>query len=95
MHVRLSSPPFTDVCYFGTDVSKRETLIAATHTVEEIRQIIGADSIGYLPLDACDKIAVGAKCKFCKGCFTGKYPMDPPERKHVNKYDQPLMLEKK
>ena len=95
VHVRLSSPPFTDVCYFGTDVSKKETLIAANHTVEEIRQIIGADSLGYLPLDACDKIAAGSKCKFCKGCFTGEYPIDPPVRKHINKYDQPLTLEKR
>ena len=95
VHVRLSSPPFTDVCYFGTDVSKKETLIAANHSVEEICQIIGADSIGYLPLEACDKIAVGSKCKFCKGCFTGEYPIDPPVRKHINKYDQPLTIEKK
>ena len=95
VHVRLSSPPFTDVCYFGTDVSKRETLIAANHTIEEIREIIGADSLGYLPLEACDKIAAGSKCKFCKGCFTGEYPIDPPVRKHINKYDQPLTLEMK
>ena len=95
VHVRLSSPPFTNVCYFGTDVSKRETLIAANHTVEEIRQIIGADTIGYLPLEACDKIAAGSKCKFCKGCFTGEYPIAPPARKHINKYDQPLTLEMK
>ncbi len=95
VHVRLSSPPFTDVCYFGTDVSKRETLIAANHTVEEIREIIGADSLGYLRLEDCDKIAAGSKCKFCKGCFTGKYPIDPPARKHINKYDQPLTIEKK
>ena len=95
VHVRLSSPPFTDVCYFGTDVSKRETLIAANHTVEEICEIIGADSLGYLPLEACDKIAAGSKCKFCKGCFTGEYPIDPPVRKHINKYDQPLTLEMK
>ncbi len=95
VHVRLSSPPFTNVCYFGTDVSKRETLIAANHTVEEICEIIGADSLGYLPLEACDKIAAGSKCKFCKGCFTGEYPIDPPVRKHINKYDQPLTLEMK
>ncbi len=95
VHVRLSSPPFTNVCYFGTDVSKRETLIAANHTVEEIRQIIGADSLGYLSLEDCDKIAAGSKCKFCKGCFTGEYPMDPPVRKHINKYDQPLTIEMK
>ena len=95
VHVRLSSPPFTDVCYFGTDVSKKETLIAANHSVEEICEIIGADSLGYLPLEACDKIAAGSKCKFCKGCFTGEYPIDPPVRKHINKYDQPLTLEMK
>ena len=95
VHVRLSSPPFTNVCYFGTDVSKRETLIAANHTVDEICKIIGADSIGYLPLEACDKIAVGSKCEFCKGCFTGEYPIEPPVRKHINKYDQPLTLEMK
>ncbi|MBE5810772.1 MAG: amidophosphoribosyltransferase [Clostridiales bacterium] len=95
VHVRLSSPPFTNVCYFGTDVSKRETLIAANHTVEEICEIIGADSLGYLPLEACDKIAAGSKCKFCKGCFTGEYPIEPPVRKHINKYDQPLTIEKK
>ena len=95
VHVRLSSPPFTNVCYFGTDVSKRETLIAANHTVEEICEIIGADTLGYLPLEACDKIAAGSKCKFCKGCFTGEYPIDPPARKHINKYDQPLTIEKK
>ncbi len=93
VHVRLSSPPFTNVCYFGTDVSKRETLIAADHTVEEICEIIGADSLGYLPLDACDHIAAGSKCKFCKGCFTGEYPIDPPVRRHINKFDQPLTLE--
>ena len=95
VHVRLSSPPFTDVCYFGTDVSKKETLIAANHSVEEICEIIGADSLGYLSLDACDKIAAGSKCKFCKGCFTGEYPIDPSVRKHINKYDQPLTLEMK
>ncbi len=95
VHVRLSSPPFTNVCYFGTDVSKRETLIAANHTVEEIRELIGADSIGYLPLEACDKIAAGSKCGFCKGCFTGEYPIDPPVRKHINRFDQPLTIEMK
>ena len=74
------------------------TVIFSTHnmaSVEEICEIIGADSLGYLSLDACDKIAAGSKCKFCKGCFTGEYPIALPERKHINKYDQPLTLEKK
>lgn len=95
VHVRMASPAFTHVCYFGTDVTKRENLIAATHTVDEIRDIIGADSLGYLPIEAVDKIAAGSKCKFCKGCFTGEYPIEPPKRKHINKFDQPLTLEMK
>ena len=45
--------------------------------------------------NGCDKIAMGSKCKFCKGCFTGEYPIAPPARKHINKYDQPLTLEMK
>ncbi len=78
VHMRLSSPPFISPCYFGTDIDSVEGLIAHHHTVEEIRQIIGVDSLGYLSLTACDKLAAGAKCGFCKGCFTGEYPAPIP-----------------
>ena len=71
VHYRLSSPPFIRPCYFGTDIDSTENLIAANHTVEEIREIIGVDSLGFLSIDACDKLAAGSKCGFCKGCFTG------------------------
>jgi amidophosphoribosyltransferase len=78
VHMRLSSPPFIKPCYFGTDIDSDEALIAHHHTVEEIRDIIGVDSLGYLSIEACDKLAAGAACGFCKGCFTGQYPAPIP-----------------
>lgn len=80
VHMRLSAPPFISPCYFGTDIDSVEGLIAHHHTVEEIRQIIGVDTLGYLSLAACDKLAAGAKCGFCKGCFTGEYPAPIPKQ---------------
>ena len=90
VHVRLSAPPFTDPCFFGTDVDSKENLIAAHHSVEEIGKIIGADSIGFLSMEACDKLAADSHCGFCKGCFCGKYPVDPPLVTEKNKFDQPI-----
>ena len=90
VHVRLASPAFKHPCYFGTDVDDVKNLIAVTHTDEEIAEIIGADSVGYLPLEACDKLARGSKCGFCKGCFTGVYPTEPPKRQMINKFERPL-----
>ncbi len=90
VHVRLSAPPFTYPCFFGTDVDSKENLIAAHHSVEEIGKIIGADSIGFLSLEACDKLAADSHCGFCKGCFCGKYPVDPPLVTEKNKFDQPI-----
>jgi len=79
VHLRVSSPPFKWPCYFGTDIPSKKQLVACSHTVEEIRDLIGADSLGYLSIESLSKIAVGAKCGFCDGCFTGKYPMNVPE----------------
>lgn len=76
VHMRVSSPPFLWPCYFGTDVPAREQLIAYGRTVEEIRQIIGTDSLSYLRLERLEEIVNGLG--ICKGCFTGKYPLDPP-----------------
>ena len=77
VHVRISSPEFLHPCYFGTDVPEREQLIAHNRTIEEIRQIIGADSLGYLRTERLEEIA--GHLGICKGCFTGKYPMEPPK----------------
>ena len=78
VHMRVSSPPFLWPCYFGTDVPAREQLIAYNRSVEEIRQIIGADSLAYLRLERLNEM-VGGECGICNGCFTGQYPIDPPE----------------
>ena len=76
VHVRISSPPFLWPCYFGTDIPEREQLIAYNRSLEEIRQIIGADSLGYLGIERLEELAGGLP--ICKGCFEGEYPMEPP-----------------
>ncbi len=77
VHVRVSSPPFLYPCYFGTDVPSNEVLIAHSHSQEEICEMIGADSLGYMELDKLQE-TVGDIC-YCDACFTGKYPMAIPE----------------
>ncbi len=76
VHMRVSAPPFLWPCYFGTDVPAREQLIAYNRSVEDIRRIIGADSLAYLKPERLEQMADGLG--ICKGCFTGTYPMDPP-----------------
>lgn len=90
VHVRFSAPPFLHPCYFGTDIDSTDNLIAAQHTIEEIGQIIGADSIGFLSLEACDKLAVGSRCGFCKACFSGEYPVEPPKAGRKLKFETRL-----
>ena len=64
-------------CYFGTDIPEREQLIAYNRTIDQIREVIGADSLGYLEIPRLEEIADGLS--ICKGCFTGKYPIEPPK----------------
>lgn len=86
VHVRISSPPFLWPCYFGTDVPAREQLIAYNRTVEEIREVIGADSLGYLDISRLQQMVGGLT--ICKGCFTGKYPMEPPTEDIRGNYEK-------
>ncbi len=86
VHMRVSSPPFLWPCYFGTDVPAREQLIAYNRSVEEICQIIGADSLAYLNLDRLDELAPGLAV--CRGCFTGTYPMEPPSEDIRGEYEK-------
>ena len=86
VHMRVSSPPFLWPCYFGTDVPAREQLIAYDRSVEEIRQIIGADSLGYLKIGRLKELVNGLA--ICEGCFTGKYPMEPPKDDIRGEYDK-------
>ena len=76
VHMRISSPPFLWPCYFGTDIPKREQLIAYNRTLDEIREQIGADSLAYLKTERLEELVDGLS--ICKGCFTGQYPIDPP-----------------
>ena len=77
VHVRVSSPPFLFPCYFGTDVPSNKQLIASSHSVEEICREIGADSLGYMPVEDLEEMAGGLP--LCTACFTGNYPMDVPD----------------
>lgn len=94
VHVRISSPPFLWQCYFGTDIPAREQLIAYNHSIEEIRQIIGADSLGYLELERLKQMV--GNLPICTGCFNGKYPIDPPKEDIRGEYfDKEIDLERK
>lgn len=88
IHMRISAPPFISECYFGTDIDSKENLIANKHTVEEIAEIIGADSLGFLSADSVIKIAENANCEFCRGCFTGEYPVEVPKEIPKDKFEQ-------
>ena len=74
VHVRISSPPFLHPCYFGTDVPSNDQLIASNHSTEEIRKMIGADSLGYMQSEFLEGMAGGLP--LCKACFDGNYPLD-------------------
>lgn len=90
VHLRLSSPPFLYPCFYGTDIDSSEHLLAYNHTIEEMRQMIGVDSIGFLSTDAVSMLAENASCGFCDACFTGNYPLTPCEDKNAFKYEQQL-----
>ena len=86
VHVRISSPPFLWPCYFGIDVPAREQLIAYEHSVEDIRKIIGADSLAYLEQNRLHEMV--DNLPICTGCFNGKYPIEPPKEDIRGKYDK-------
>ena len=76
VHMRVSSPPFLHPCYFGTDVPAEDQLIAHNRTVEEVCELIGADSLAYLREERLGEMVGGLG--HCTACFTGKYPIAPP-----------------
>ena len=76
VHVRSSAPPFMWPCYFGTDVPSRDQLVACNYSMDGIRDLIGADSLGFLSVEALGKIIPNANCGYCDGCFSGKYPIE-------------------
>ncbi|MGE3842190.1 MAG: amidophosphoribosyltransferase [Vicinamibacterales bacterium] len=78
VHMRISCPPTISPCYYGVDTPQRSELIAATHTLEEIRKYLGADSLGYLSLDGLLASVGAGNESYCTSCYTGRYPVAFP-----------------
>ena len=85
--MRISSPPFLHPCYYGTDIDSEENLIACRHSVSQIAEIIGADSLGYLPAEALGLIGGEG---LCSACFDGRYPTKIPRGIKKNRYERRL-----
>lgn len=90
IHMRISSPPFINPCYFGTDISSKDKLIACKLDIDEICRFIGADSLGYLSRESMMKVAENSKVEFCSACFTGEYPVDVTGENFVDKYSKKI-----
>ena len=82
VHVRVGSPPIIAPCYYGVDMKSRDQFIANRHSVEEIREIIGADSLGYISIEGLIE-AIGFKERdLCLACVNGRYPTNIPGEVH-------------
>ncbi len=95
VHMRVSAPPFIGCCYYGTDIDNEECLIANRCSMEEMAQVVGVDSLGFLDLEDVGKLAnTDKECNYCMGCFTKQYPAEiPADRnkiKYENKYEKKL-----
>jgi amidophosphoribosyltransferase len=80
IHMRISSPPTSFPCFYGIDTPTRQELIASTHSIEEIRKYITADTIGYISMDGIEKV-VPHRMNYCSACFDGEYPVPFPGEK--------------
>ena len=90
VHMRVTAPPFIKACYFGTDISNGDYLVAANHTLEEIEKIIGVDSLGFLSLEHAGQLTDSDLGGFCMGCFTGDYPVEPPKETAPRIYERKI-----
>ena len=88
IHVRISSPPFLHPCYYGTDIDSEEHLIACRHSIEETCRIIGADSLGYFPVEKLGCLT--GNRGFCSACFDGKYPTSIPADTRKDRFEARL-----
>lgn len=93
IHMRISSPPFLHPCYYGTDIDSEENLIACHHSVEETAQIIGADSLGYLPVTELGSMI--GNCGYCSACFDGDYPTAVPADTRKDRFERKLSEKRK
>lgn len=91
VHVRISSPPFLNPCYFGTDIDSKDHLIACRLTHDEICKEIGADTLGFLSLDNIRNIAKSCTDDVCDACFTGNYPIDVSDALKHDKFKHKII----
>ena len=88
IHLRVSAPPFRHPCYYGVDIDSEEHLIASRHSAEEIAELIGADSLGFLPLES---LAEMSGCEsYCSACFDGEYPGGVPADPRKDRFERRL-----
>ena len=90
VHLRISSPPFLNPCYYGIDISDRKYLVSNNMSAQELCEKIGADSIGYLSIDGLHSIAKGAKVGLCDACFSGNYPAAVPSEIYEDKFSKKI-----
>lgn len=91
IHMRISSPMFVNPCYYGTDIDSRENLIACHHSLEEMAEMIGVDSLGFLSVDSVKKLADhGCANGYCTACFSGEYPTEIPKATEKNRFEHKI-----
>ena len=90
VHFMVSAPPFKYPCYFGTDIPDQKLLVATGRTVEQINEVIGADTLGYLSTEHVVQLTKNAKCGFCTACFTGEYAVEPESVLSTDIHDRHL-----
>ena len=88
IHLRISAPPFLNPCYYGTDIDSRDNLVACRHTAEEISALLGADSLGYLPLTDLEELV--GHSGYCSACFDGRYPTAIPRNTQKDRFERKL-----
>ena len=91
VHFRVASPPITGPCYYGIDTPTKAELIGSSHSVEEIRQHLGVESLGYLSLAGMLRAAGGDTSEFCHACFSGAYPTAIPDDHAQARQASPLV----
>ncbi len=88
MHLRITCPPIRHACHFGVDMGHDGDLIAARHELDELRRLVGADSLAFLSLEGMMR-AIGRHDGYCNACFTGDYPL-PVEVRTKGDFDRVL-----
>lgn len=93
VHMRISSPQFLHPCYYGTDIDSEENLIAAKMCVENVCKYIGADSLGYLPVEELHQLS--GNYGYCSACFDGNYPTPVPTKTRKDRFEEKLSAKKR